>query len=264
MRRTDADRPTVRSETSLLPSQRSLAIVALGLLVAGAWALLVAAEATGLEGLIDHDVAVEAGLSGAPLFIAGWVVMIAAMMLPSVHPLVAIFERAVSDRADRRGLIGRLLVGYLLVWTAAGVAAYLGDSVVHAIEDSTALLAGREWVLTAGMFAVAGVFQFSPLKDRCLTACRTPAAFVDRHWRGEEPRREALRLGVAHGRFCLGCCWALMLVMFGVSTANLLWMLLLGAVMTVEKTARWGERLVPVAGAAGVLGAVGVTAVHVL
>lgn len=247
-----------------LPSQRTLVLVVIGVLVLAAWALLVAAEATGLEALIDHDVAVESGLPGAPVFVAGWVVMIAAMMLPSVYPLVRIFEAAVSDRGDRAGLMARLLVDYLAVWTAAGVAAYLGDLVVHAVEDNTALLAGREWWLSASIFALAGLFQFTPLKDRCLTACRHPGAFVDRHWRGHEPRREALRLGVAHGRFCLGCCWALMLVMFAVSTANLAWMLLLGAVMTVEKTTSWGLRAVPVAGTAAIAGAVGIAAVHLL
>lgn len=247
-----------------LPSQRALALVAIGVLVVGAWALLVVAEVTGLDALIDHDVAVEAGLPGAPLFVAGWVAMIAAMMLPSVYPLVRIFDGTVSDRGDRGGLMARLLIGYLVVWTAAGVAAYLGDLVVHAIEDNTALLAGREWWLSAGIVALAGLFQFTPLKDRCLTACRHPGAFVDRHWRGREPRREALRLGVAHGRFCLGCCWALMLVMFAVSTANLAWMLMLGAVMTIEKTASWGRRAVPVAGGAAVVGALGIAVVHLI
>lgn len=262
MIRPATDRPATEADTQPGHPRRSPTITALGLLAAAGWVVLVLAETTGLEGLVDHDVAVEAGLPGAPLFVTGWVIMISAMMLPSIHPLVVRFEQAVADRPDRVGLLVRLVAGYLTVWTAAGVAAYLGDLVVHALEDNTALLAGREWVLTAGVFALAGGFQLTSLKARCLTACRSPAAFVEDHWQGLQPRREALRLGVAHGRCCLGCCWALMLVMFAVSTAALLWMLLLGAVMLVEKTAGWGRRLVPAAGAAALLAAAAVTWVN--
>ena len=111
------------------------------------------------------------------------------------------------------------------------------------------------------MLAGAGLFQFSRLKYRCLDKCRTPLGFIAEHWRGRAPRRKALRLGLDHGAFCVGCCWALMLLMFVVGTGSLGWMLVLGAVMALEKNMPWGGRLSrPLGGvllvAAGVLASV--------
>ena len=98
------------------------------------------------------------------------------------------------------------------------------------------------------MIAAAGAFQFSSLKDRCLDQCRHPAAFLLRHYR--RGAGEAFRLGRDHGLFCLGCCWALMLLMFAAGVANLMWMGLLTAVMVYEKVGRHGRRLAPIVGAA--------------
>ena len=89
---------------------------------------------------------------------------------------------------------------------------------------------------------LAGVYQFSSLKYRCLDKCRSPVAFVMQNWRGHE-RWDALRLGVRHGVFCLGCCWALMLLLFAVGVGSIGWMLVLAAVMATEKNATWGRRL---------------------
>ena len=91
--------------------------------------------------------------------------------------------------------------------------------------------------------ALAGLFQFSELKYRCLDKCRTPLSFVIERWRGRAERWNALRLGLHHGLFCLGCCWALMLLMFVVGAGSVGWMLVLGAVMAVEKNLPWGRRL---------------------
>lgn len=93
---------------------------------------------------------------------------------------------------------------------------------------------------TAGL---AGVYQFTPLKNRCLEKCRSPLSFVVEHWQGRNDRRHAFRLGVDHGLFCVGCCWALMLLMFVTGLGNLAWMFLLAAVMAVEKNVAWGRRL---------------------
>ena len=95
---------------------------------------------------------------------------------------------------------------------------------------------------------MAGVYQFTPLKHLCLDKCRSPFSFVAARWRGDRPRMHALRIGVDHGLFCLGCCWALMLLMFAFSVGNLAWMLLLAAVMGIEKNAAWGHRLTHPAG----------------
>jgi predicted metal-binding membrane protein len=99
------------------------------------------------------------------------------------------------------------------------------------------------WAIGAAVLAGAGLFQFSALKYRCLEQCHTPFAFVASRWHGRSPLREAWRLGVDHGVFCVGCCWALMLLMFVVGTGSLGWMLVLAAVMAAEKNLPWGRRL---------------------
>ena len=90
---------------------------------------------------------------------------------------------------------------------------------------------------------VAGLYQFSPLKYRCLDECRSPLGFVLNRWRGVAERREAFGLGIAHGLFCVGCCWSLMLVMFAVGLGSLAWMLVLGVITAIEKNVPWGRRL---------------------
>src|SRR5262249_47301353 len=89
---------------------------------------------------------------------------------------------------------------------------------------------------------LAGSFQFSRLKYRCLDKCRAPLSFVMQYWRGRHDRRNAFLLGVHHGIFCVGCCWAIMLLMFAVGVGNVAWMLILGAGLAVEKTRRWGRK----------------------
>jgi predicted metal-binding membrane protein len=99
------------------------------------------------------------------------------------------------------------------------------------------------WALAAAVLAIAGLFQFSRLKYHCLDKCRTPLSFAIEHWRGEAERRQALLLGLHHGLFCVGCCWAIMLLMFVVGTGSVGWMLALGAVMAIEKNAPRGQML---------------------
>jgi predicted metal-binding membrane protein len=110
--------------------------------------------------------------------------------------------------------------------------------------------------------AVAGVFQFSPLKYRCLDKCRTPLSFVQQHWRGRNERRNAWLLGLHHGAFCVGCCWALMLLMFAVGTGSVGWMLAMGVVMAVEKNLPWGRWLSAPLGAALLAAAVVILVQH--
>jgi predicted metal-binding membrane protein len=99
------------------------------------------------------------------------------------------------------------------------------------------------WSVGAGVLGLAGLFQFSALKYRCLDKCRTPMSFVIEHWRGERERWNAFLLGFHHGVFCVGCCWALMLILFVVGTGSIGWMLLLGAIMAAEKNLAWGRYL---------------------
>ena len=110
-------------------------------------------------------------------------------------------------------------------------------------------------LIGALVLAVAGLFQFSTLKYRCLEQCRMPMSFVLRHWRGDNARRQALHLGMSHGAYCVGCCWALMLLMFVVGMGSVGWMLLLAAVMAIEKNLPFGRRLSTPLGVALVAGA---------
>jgi predicted metal-binding membrane protein len=119
---------------------------------------------------------------------------------------------------------------------------HVGDLGIHVAVERFGWLHENAWVIAASTFALAGVYQFSSLKYRCLDKCRSPVAFVMQNWRGQE-RWDALRLGVRHGVFCLGCCWALMLLLFAVGVGSIGWMLVLAAVMATEKNVPWGRRL---------------------
>ncbi|HEX6945159.1 MAG TPA: DUF2182 domain-containing protein [Casimicrobiaceae bacterium] len=185
----------------------------------------------------------------------GWVLMIAAMMLPTTWPLLALFSRLVAARRDRRTLVALVVAGFLAAWLAFGLLAHAADGGVLALGARFPAVATHGWVLGAAVLAAAGLFQWSALKYRCLEACHSPFAFVSARWHGRSPRREAWRLGVAHGAFCVGCCWALMLVTFVVGMGNVGYMLLLAAVMAAEKNLPWGRRLRAPLGAALLAGA---------
>jgi predicted metal-binding membrane protein len=189
------------------------------------------------------------------LVVAGWVLMLAAMMLPTTLPLLDAFRRLTARRADRRSLMALVITGYLAVWGVFGLAAHLADWAVFAAVRQSDWLIANGWVIGAAVLATAGLYQFSALKYRCLDKCRTPLGFVIEHWRGAGERRQAFLLGSRHGAFCVGCCWALMLIMFVVGSANIGWMLALGAVMAAEKNHPSGRRLAAPVGAALLLAA---------
>jgi predicted metal-binding membrane protein len=189
----------------------------------------------------------EAGRSGfvseALVFIAGWIVMTVAMMLPTSAPLVALFERFVRARPARPVLVGILIAGYLAVWLLVGVAAFAVVTLLREISARAADPVRTGWIIGCGALLVAGTYQFSSLKYRCLDRCRSPFSFLVEHWTGRRPYRDALRLGVRHGWFCAGCCWALMLLMIPFGAGNLGWMLALGAIMGAEKNFPWGRQV---------------------
>jgi predicted metal-binding membrane protein len=221
--------------------------------VATVWLLLVGGDELG-----HHDVVVQSTLPWAQriaAFLAVWLVMVGAMMLPTVVPLVRLFV-PVTARAPRAGAArAAFLAAYLAVWTLFAGVALLGDLGVHALVDRWTWLAARPGLVLGATLLLAGAFQFSPLKNACLTACRNPVGFLWQHYR--RGIGGGWRLGLRHGVSCLGCCWALMLVMFGTGVGSLAWMIGLTGVMVVEKTSARGARLVgPVGVALLVAGAV--------
>ncbi len=179
----------------------------------------------------------------AALYALAWTLMILAMMLPTTLPLFQAFDRVVAGRADRQRLLVLLGVGYLVAWSAFGLLAHGLHALLLAGVARVPLLGWYGWLIGAATLAGAGAFQFSALKYRCLDQCRSPLSFVISHWHGPGPQRQAFLLGLRHGLFCVGCFWALMLLMFVVGAGSLGWMLVLAAAMAIEKNVAWGRRL---------------------
>lgn len=249
-------------------------------LIAFAWAALALWEASPYGRYLDHGNWTEIGLAGTIcsflpqgeilfpllLYTGGWLLMSAAMMLPTTLPLLEIFRRMTSGRADAFSLLALVIGGYLLAWAGFGAAAHILDIGINIVVQQSNWLIFNGWALGVVVLALAGAFQFSSLKHHCLTRCRAPFSFVVSHWHGIAPKREALLLGISHGIFCVGCCWALMLLMFVVGTGSVGWMLALGAVMALEKNLQGNNWLTRNMGAGiGVVlvaGAIFITAAH--
>lgn len=220
-------------------------VVLMAALIALAWLTLWAWGQSPYGRFLSHHGLEEVRGDAALMlvFVAGWVVMVVAMMLPTSIPLISLFRTLVRRREDHARLVALLVVGYLGVWTLFGAAVYSGDWILHQAVGGSAWLEQNARFIGAGTLVLAGLYQFTPLKYHCLQKCRSPLSFVAEHWRGRDEAAQAFRLGAHHGLFCVGCCWSLMLVMFAVGLGSLGWMLALGAVMAVEKNVSWGRSI---------------------
>ena len=177
---------------------------------------------------------------------AMWAVMMAAMMLPSALPMIQTFARICGksgDAARWRSFVG----GYLLVWTAFSVAATAAQWVLQAAGWVDPMIVSRSALLSAVLLVIAGIYQFSPLKHVCLSRCRSPLGFVLGEWR--EGPRGGFVMGLRHGLHCLGCCWALMALLFVGGVMNLVWIAALTVVVAIEKLAPQGDRIAVLLGA---------------
>ena len=239
--------PPVSSGGWVLQSVRvRLGLVALLVAVAGlAWWWTVG-RMSGMDG------GPWTSLGGFGWFVSVWVVMMAAMMFPSVAPTVALYARMTSQRSAAPGLV--FAGGYLLTWAVAGIAAY-GLAVGGGTFAGGVLAwhrAGR-WV-AAGTLAVAAVYELTPLKDVCLGKCRSPLGALLGSWRSG--LRGSLSMGVRNGAWCVGCCWALMASLFALGIMSLVWMAFVSALIAAEKLLRW--KRVATYGTAAILLALGV------
>ena len=167
-----------------------------------------------------------------------WAVMMAAMMLPSASPMVMCFGELNRRRAEgTRTLV--FVAAYLALWIAfSGVATVLQWG-LQAMGWLTPMIVSRSPVLSGGLLLIAGVFQFSRIKLSCLRACRTPLGFLMNDWR--DGLSGAWRMGIRHGLYCLGCCWATMALLFVGGAMNLLWIAAVTGLVAIEKLAPKGE-----------------------
>jgi predicted metal-binding membrane protein len=225
-------------------ANRTYFLPLVGVLIALAWlALWIWGQSPYARFLSHHQLGELRGSGLILVFIAGWIVMIFAMMLPTSLPLVTSFHALTNRRMDQGTLLALLVLGYLCVWTLFGVMIYTGDLILHQAVEHNVWLRANAWALGAVTVSMAGLYQFTPLKYHCLDKCRSPLSFIMGHWSGRQEKAQAFRLGAHHGLFCLGCCWSLMLLMFAVGVGNLGWMLALAAVMGVEKNMPWGMKI---------------------
>ena len=220
-----------------------------------AWMLTILAAATGQEHWLHQDALIEHNslslLLKLLLFLSAWQVMTAAMMLPSTLPMVRLFAKVSREQAHPWLVLLTVLGAYAAVWTGFALIAFVGDIGLHQLVHHWPWLHHRPWIIAGLTLLLAGGFQFSSLKEQCLNACRHPLSFLTHHYQRGLPA--AWNLGIRHGLYCLGCCWALMLVMFAVGTGHFTWMILLTVVMTLERTWKQGRELVPFVGVAFVV-----------
>ncbi len=164
-----------------------------------------------------------------------WVVMMAAMMLPSVAPTVALYSRLTKQRSPVAPLL--FVSGYLLVWAGAGVLAFgISDLGRRALGSSLAWERSGRWV-AGGILVAAALYELTPLKDLCLSKCRSPLGFLLGSWR--DGPRGSVTMGARHGAWCLACCWALMASLFALGVMSITWMAVVSAIVAAEKTLPW-------------------------
>jgi predicted metal-binding membrane protein len=210
-------------------------IVALLVLAALAWALT------------DQRMAgMDAGPNTDPgelgFFITVWVVMMAAMMFPSIAPMVIMYARIQEGKRERgdevqAGTTAIFIAGYLVTWGAVGLVGYAIASLVGSLDiDALSWDRGGPYIAGGVIFA-AGLYQLTPLKDACLRRCRSPLMFLLNSW--QPGRAGGLRMGIEHGAWCVGCCWMLMAALFALGVMSIGWMAFIAALIAIEKLLPW-------------------------
>jgi predicted metal-binding membrane protein len=241
----------LRPVQTLPPRQLALPWIAIAALAAAAWAITVAQARSMGNG---------PGTMGLTLlpFLGLWVLMMAAMMLPSAAPVAVLWTRSISGVSTGPRRVMRMslfLSGYLLAWAACGAVAFAALAGARRLLMASPTAA--QW-LGVAIFIAAGTYQLTPWKDRCLRRCRSPVgAFM--YYLGFQGRGRDLRVGLHHGATCVGCCWGLMIVLIAVGVMNVAVMAALAVVIFAEKLWRHGKPLGQAAGL--VLVAIGVLAI---
>ena len=223
-------------------------VAALLLCAAVAWLITISqAGSIGMGGM---------AMLSAGLFLVTWLVMMVAMMFPSVAPMTLTFASFSRSRGEGYLPAALFVLGYIAVWTVSGLVPLAVQQAVTQIW-----MTPPSWLPRASgaVIIVAGIYQFTPLKDRCLRACRSPLGFLLTHNFGAG-LPAAVKAGASHGIYCLGCCWALMAVLAVIGLMNIAWMAVIAAVFFIEKNVRRGELLPRAVGVACVLAGLAVAA----
>jgi predicted metal-binding membrane protein len=240
----------------LLRRDRLAAWLGIAALTALAWMYLV--RTAGSMHSMAMDARMHAAMGMGDLHVWGvadwfalfimWAVMMAGMMLPSAAPVILLILAVYRRRDDVRARVSTaaFVGGYLIAWTTFSAAAAALQVGLHRAALLTPEMASGSATLAAIVLIVAGVYQWLPIKNTCLAHCQSPLGFLSQHWR--EGAAGGLKMGLRHGGFCVGCCWALMALLFVVGVMNLLWVAVIAAFVLVEKLLRGGVGIGRVAG----------------
>jgi predicted metal-binding membrane protein len=245
---------------SLLRRDRLVVGVALGILLVSAWAYLLYVAFAMSEMAATHMPGVPGMSITMPdmhpwswtefgALVVMWAVMMVAMMTPAAAPMIlsfAMIHRRRAEAAQPSVPTAIFVAGYFLVWTSYSLAVAAAQVGLHAAAFLSPEMTASSSLFAGCLLIGAGVFQWTPLKDTCLAACRSPLSFLMSRWR--EGVEGALLMGIRHGLYCLGCCWALMALLFVAGVMNLLWVAAIAAIVLVEKAVPRGDVVGRVAG----------------
>jgi len=245
---------------ALTRRDRIVVFASLALLVILTWAYTVLMALHGSEG---HQHGGMAGMAmdawkpwtatEAALMFLTWIVMMAAMMIPSAAPMMLAFARISRAHAPGAALMSSstaFLLGYLALWAVFGVFATTAQGLLHAAALLSPAMASVSPIFSGAVLIAAGIYQFTPLKGVCLAKCRTPLAFLLTEWR--DGSRGAFVMGLRHGLFCVSCCWVMMALLFVAGVMNLLWIALLALIVLAEKALPYGQWVGRVLGIAAI------------
>jgi predicted metal-binding membrane protein len=225
----DADRAGLAA--AFAASRARLSLIAL------LFALSVVAWWWTVDRMRGMDTGPGTGLGTLGWFVGVWVVMMAAMMFPSVSPTVALYARLSKRRSPLAPLV--FTSGYLLTWVIPGLLAFGVSAAARNVLAGDVSWKGAGHWLAAGTLVVAAVYELTPLKDVCLGKCRSPLGFLIGSWR--DGLSGALKMGARHGAWCVGCCWALMASLFALGVMSIAWMAFIAALIAAEKVLPWGR-----------------------
>jgi predicted metal-binding membrane protein len=249
--------PTLRTEVAPgLARPRNAILVALLALAALGWGAVIWQAGSDTSMSMGTSMSMDGSYGGldlamgmaAPLFLAMWVAMMIAMMFPSAAPMILLFDRIERGKRDagRSYVPTAYFVGaYLTIWTAFGALGFALAIAIERLSESSGW-AMENWArVGGGLLVAAGIYQLTPMKDICLSKCRSPMSFLMTGWR--DGRKGAIQMGLLHGGYCIGCCWLLFVILLPLGVMNVAAMIVIALLVFGEKCLPAGRRLAQVA-----------------